>query len=148
MTALAGAPPWAIALLREARVGRLATADTRARPLVLPVCFVLADDALYSAIDAKPKKDPSRPLRRLRNIEDNDQVALVVDVYDEDWSRLEYLLVRGRASVVDDAAEFARALSILRSRYPQYVAMRLELGRNDLVRIEPSSIHHWKGAGR
>jgi len=82
----------------------------------------------------------------MRNIAENPEVAVVVDVYDEDWSRLEYLLVRGRAEIVRDSAEFVRALALLRARYPQYVAMRLEQGRNELVRIEPTSFHHWKGA--
>ncbi len=83
----ADAPAWALALLRDARVGRLATADATGQPLVVPVCYALDADGrhLYSAIDAKPKR--TRQLRRLRNIAANPRVSLVVDEYDEDWSR-------------------------------------------------------------
>jgi len=87
-----------------------------------------------------------KTLKRMRNIAENPVVALVVDRYDEDWARLEYLLVRGRAVLVGEAAEFERVIELLRSRYPQYRGMRLEHGRNPLVRIEPSAVHHWKGA--
>ena len=146
MTALAGAPPWALALLREARVGRLATADARARPLVLPVCFVLAEDALYSAIDAKPKKDPSRPLRRVRNIEDNAQVALVVDVYDEDWSRLRWVVVEGRATVLGAGPELGRALALLVEKYAQYRAMDLAGQAEHAIKIVPDRVLHWRWA--
>ena len=114
MTALADAPPWALALLREARVGRLATADGRGRPLVVPVCFALADDVVYSAIDAKPKRDPSRPLRRVRNIAENPHVALVIDHYEEDWTCLAYVLIHGDAQIVDDPEEYVLALRNLR----------------------------------
>ena len=133
------------ALLDERRVAHLATADRAGRPHVIPLCYARDEDRLYFVVDEKPKAAGKR-LKRIRNIVENPEVALVVDVYDEDWSRLEYLLVRGRAEIVGDAAEFARALDLLRSRYPQYLTMRLEPGRNELVRIAPTAVHHWKGA--
>jgi PPOX class probable F420-dependent enzyme len=144
VTALADAPPWALALLREARVGRLATADARGRPLVVPVCFTVATDVLYSAIDAKPKRDPSRPLRRLRNIEVNPQVALVVDEYDEDWTRLRYVIVEGRATVLTGGAEVARAVDLLREKYPQYRAMGLSREAGTLIRIQAERLLPWR----
>jgi PPOX class probable F420-dependent enzyme len=79
-------PAWALALLREARVGRLATADAARHPLVGPICYVFDGVRCYSAVDAKPKT--TRHLRRLKNIADNPQVSLVVDRWDEDWNRL------------------------------------------------------------
>ncbi|MGH7333279.1 MAG: pyridoxamine 5'-phosphate oxidase family protein, partial [Candidatus Rokuibacteriota bacterium] len=75
-------PAWADELLRTARVGRLATADTRGCPLVVPVCYSFDGETVYSAIDAKPKRATGRRLRRVRNIEENSQVSLVVDEYD------------------------------------------------------------------
>ena len=137
--------PGARKLLDESRVARLATADLAGRPHLVPLCYARDEDRLYFIVDEKPKAAGKR-LKRMRNIDENPEVALLVDVYHEDWTRLQYLMIRGRASVVEDPAEFARVLSLLRTRYPQYVAMRLELGRNELVRIEPTSAHHWKGA--
>jgi PPOX class probable F420-dependent enzyme len=131
------------ALLDRSRVAHLATASRDARPHVVPLCYARDGDTIYFVVDEKPKQAGKR-LKRMRNIGENPQVALVVDVYDEDWRRLEYLLIRGRASVVEDSAEFARALELLRTRYPQYKRMRLEFGRNELVRIIPSAVHHWR----
>jgi PPOX class probable F420-dependent enzyme len=144
VTALAGAPPWAVALLREARVGRLATADARARPLVVPVCFALGEGALYSAIDAKPKRHPGRPLRRLRHIAQNDRVALVVDEYDDDWSRLRWVMVEGRATILGAGPELASAVALLVGKYPQYRAMDLAGQADCAIKIVPDRILHWR----
>ena len=78
------APAWAVEMCATARVGRLATADAAGQPLVVPVCFALVDDRLYWAVDGKPKR--TRELRRVRNVCENPQVSLVVDVWDEDWT--------------------------------------------------------------
>jgi len=131
------------ALLDERRIAHLATADRGGRPHVVPLCYARDGERLYFIVDEKPKA-AGRTLKRIENIAENPEVALVVDVYDEDWTRLAYLLVRGRAEVVSDAGEFERALGLLRARYPQYRAMRLEAGRNELVRITPASVHHWR----
>jgi len=146
VTALADAPPWALALLREARVGRLATADGRGRPLVVPVCFALADDVVYSAIDAKPKRDPSRPLRRVRNIAENPHVALVIDDYDEDWSRLRYVIVEGTATILTWGDEFAHGVDLLRDKYPQYRAMGLGREGGTLIRVQAARVLPWRFA--
>jgi PPOX class probable F420-dependent enzyme len=138
-------PDAARSLLDRSRVAHLATADRAARPHVVPLCYARDGDLLYFVVDEKPKA-PGKTLKRMRNIAENPVVALIVDRYDEDWARLEYLLVRGRAVLVGEAPEFERVLELLRSRYPQYRGMRLEHGRNALVRIEPSAVHHWKGA--
>ncbi len=73
-------------------------------------------------------------------------MALVVDVYDEDWRRLEYALVRGTAQIVTRTDEFERALVLSRARYPQCEAMRLEAGRNEVVRITATGVHYWKAS--
>jgi PPOX class probable F420-dependent enzyme len=96
-------------------------------------------------VDEKPKK-PGRTLERIRNLLENPAVAVVVDRYDEDWSRLEYVLLRGRAALVDDPEEYARALERLRERYPQYRSMVLERQRNPMVRIVVERVHHWVAA--
>lgn len=134
-------------MLRRARVAHLATADREGRPHVIPVCFVCEGGVLYSAIDEKPKRASPRALRRVRNIEANPRVALVVDEYGEDWRRLRYVLVRGTAAVIDPGSEeHAGAVRRLRRKYPQYRAMRLE-GR-PLLRITPRRIVAWAARGR
>ena len=82
----------------EQRVGRLATAGADGAPHVVPVVFALVDDDAYVVIDEKPKT--TLRLRRLRNIAENPRAALLVDVYDEDWSRLRWAMLRGAASVL------------------------------------------------
>jgi PPOX class probable F420-dependent enzyme len=111
--------------LNSSRVGHLATADGRAMPHVVPVCFAFGDDALYVTIDRKPKGDPRR-LKRLRNIADNPAAAFVCDHYDEDWSRLGWVMIRGRAEIVESGAEHERAQQLLRTRYAQYRTMAID----------------------
>jgi PPOX class probable F420-dependent enzyme len=126
---------WAIEMLRAARVGRLATAGASGEPHVIPVCYAVLGEALYIAIDEKPKS--GRRLLRLRNIEATGRAALVVDHYDEDWSKLAWVLARGPARVLgpDDPAH-AATLDALRDKYQQYRAMRLEDAEMIELRIE------------
>ncbi len=86
----------------SAGIGRLATADARGNPHVVPVCFAISDDALYITIDEKPKRAGSRPLKRLRNMLDNPSTAFVADRYDEDWSQLGWVMLRGHAEILAD----------------------------------------------
>ncbi len=108
------------------RVGRLATADSGAVPHVVPVCFGLSDDVLFITIDQKPKREGARPLKRLRNIADNPQVAIMFDRYEEDWRRLAWVMVHGRAEILTAGSDHDRAQALLRSRYPQLAAMQIE----------------------
>jgi PPOX class probable F420-dependent enzyme len=134
-------------MLAEARVGRLATADAAGRPLVVPVCYAYDGTAVYSAIDAKPKRLSDRRLRRVRNIEANPQVSLVVDDYDEDWRRLRYVIVEGRARVLALGADpFAAAVRLLVAKYPQYRAMELERVAATVIAITPDRLLHWSFA--
>ena len=110
--------------LANSRVGHLATADVRASPHLVPVCFVVSDGALYITIDQKPKGDV-RALRRLKNIIENPVAAFVADRWDEDWTRLGWVMLRGPAEILPDGAEHDRAQVLLRARYPQYQKMAL-----------------------
>jgi PPOX class probable F420-dependent enzyme len=101
----------------EARVARLATVGADGRPHVVPICFALDGDTLYSAVDSKPKS--TRRLRRLANIEANPQVEVVIDHWDEDWSRLWWVRLSGRARIVEQEA---RGLELLQAKYAQYRA--------------------------
>jgi PPOX class probable F420-dependent enzyme len=97
-----------------ARVARLATVDPTGRPHVVPICFAIEGDMLYSAVDEKPKR--TRRLRRLTNIEANPAVEVLIDHYDEDWSRLRWARLRGTARIVEDR----HAVELLAAKYPQY----------------------------
>ena len=148
MPTLADAPAWARAMLRDARVGRLATADLRGRPLVVPVCFALAGTVIYSAIDAKPKRDPSRPLRRVRNVLENPQAALVIDEYDEDWTWLCYVIIEGTAAVLPAGDELALAVDVLTEKYPQYRAMGLSHEPGSMIRLTVDRVVPWSWNAR
>ena len=82
------------------RVGRLGTADAAGDPLVVPFCYAWDGEALFSAIDAKPKRAAAGELRRVRNIRANPKVSVVIDEYDEDWSRLRWVIIQGRAEIL------------------------------------------------
>lgn len=114
------------------RVAHLATADAAGMPSVVPVCFAVASalrgdrpgETLYITIDEKPKGDPLR-LRRLRNLAGNPAAAVVADRYDEDWTRLGWVLVRGPAEILTAGDEHDRAQALLKERYPQLAAMAI-----------------------
>jgi PPOX class probable F420-dependent enzyme len=121
--------------LASRRVGHLATADARAIPQLVPVCFVVSEGALYITIDQKPKGDP-RALKRLKNISENPVAAFVADHWDEDWTRLGWIMLRGPAEILAEGAEHDRAQTLLRSRYPQYRGMELDGLPVIAIRIE------------
>lgn len=132
------------AFLDGQRVARLATADAAGAPHVVPVCFAIAGDAAYIAIDRKPKS--GRPLKRLRNIAENPHVALTADLYDDgDWTKLRWVMVRGRAEILESGEEHDEAQALLRAKYPQYRAMDLEPLPVIAIRIE--RVTSWSGAG-
>ena len=116
----------------HARVARLATVDPEGRPHVVPICFVLEGDVLYTAVDEKPKR--TRALQRLRNIEANPRVEVLIDHWDEDWSQLWWVRLRGTARIVEDR----RAVELLTAKYPQY-AERPPAGPVIAVEIEERS---------
>jgi PPOX class probable F420-dependent enzyme len=124
------------AFLAAQRVGRLATADRHGNPHVVPVCFAIADGSLYVSIDEKPKRASDRPLKRLANLMDNPAAAFVADRYEEDWRRLGWVMLRGRADILSEGPEHDRAQALLRDRYAQYRAMRLDVLPVIALRIE------------
>ncbi len=133
------------AFLAGQRVAHLATADAAGIPNVGPVCFALAGDTVYMTIDRKPKS--GRPLKRLRNIAKNPNVTLTADHYDdEDWSRLRWVMVRGRAEILEGGAEHDEAQALLRAKYPQYRAM--DLAPLPVIAIRIQSATSWSGASR
>ncbi len=113
------------AFLLGQRVARLASADACGVPHVVPVCFALAGETVYITVDEKPKHRPGRTLKRIRNLIENPAVALVADHYEEDWRRLGWVMLRGRAEILHEGEEHDRAQTLLRERYAQYREMSL-----------------------
>ena len=117
------------------RVAHLATADTRAVPHVVPVCFAMSKDTLYITIDEKPKHS-STALKRLRNIAENPAAAVVVDRYDENWTELGWIMLHGRAEILTGGTEHQDAQALLRSRYPQLAGMQIAQHPVIAIRLE------------
>jgi PPOX class probable F420-dependent enzyme len=138
---LESVPPWARELLAAERVARLAYLDEDDRPRVLPVTFAVAGGVVWSAIDEKPKRTPEPA--RLRYLRRRPEAALLVDVYDDDWSRLAWVQLLGRVQVVDIEGE-PGAAAALAAKYPQY-AERTPPG--PLLRLEVERALQWRATG-
>jgi PPOX class probable F420-dependent enzyme len=128
-------------------VARLATAGKDGQPHVIPFCYAFDGQHFYFVVDQKPKRQTGKPLKRIRNILENPQVALVIDDYTDDWTQLAYVLVSGTATLVEDEAEYTQVLALLRDRYPQYRQMELTFVHNPMVRITPTTVHVWGRVG-
>ncbi|MDQ2950712.1 MAG: TIGR03668 family PPOX class F420-dependent oxidoreductase [Chloroflexota bacterium] len=130
------------ALLDTADVAHLATADQYARPHVVPIVFVWRDDRLYFPLDRKPKReDDWHMLRRVRNIETNGRVSVVVDRYDEDWTKLAWVLLEGVATILETGEERDEAATALSDKYAQY--SRGDLDDRPVVRVVIERTVQW-----
>jgi PPOX class probable F420-dependent enzyme len=134
-------PGWAGALLAEARVARLGYVDEDEHPRVLPVTFAIAAGAVWSAIDEKPKR--SAEPARLRHLRRRPEAALLVDLYDDDWTRLAWVQLLGTVEVlpVDSSPE---AMEVLARKYAPY-AVRTPPG--PLLRLTVDRTRQWRSAG-
>ncbi len=146
--------PADVELLQVARRAALATSASDGRPRLVPIAYAYTryagEQIIYSALDDKPKSvaDP-RDLARVRDIRDRPQVSVLIDRWDEDWTRLAWLRLDGSASLIEPldppTAEHAAAIRLLRSRYPQYAAMALE--RRPMIRVAINRVARWSAAG-
>src|SRR6185295_467920 len=130
--------------IRDHPVARMATSDALGQPAVIPICYVFDGDRIYVALDEKPKSVPDHELKRVRNIRANPRVAIVVDEYSEDWSKLVYVLISGVAEIIsfdENASEHRSAVELLRDKYPQYRSMKLD--ERPIISITPTRIKHW-----
>ena len=126
--------------IRSARVARLAT-DNKGQPHVIPICYVFDGQELYSPIDEKPKKSSPQLLKRIRNIRANPYVSVVVDRYDDDWKKLAYVLITGRAKILLGGQKHKRAVLLLRRKYPQYRKMAIH--KRPMIQIRPTRLKGW-----
>ena len=124
--------------LTAAPVARLATIDPDGRPHLVPIVFAIDGDTLYSAVDSKPKR--STTLRRIENARERPRVTILVDHYEDDWSGLWWLRLRGRARVLDEGEELEQALRLLREKYPQY---RDEPPGPPVLAVDVTEVREW-----
>ncbi len=132
------------ARLKEARVARFATLNAASIPHVVPVCFLYDGSVFYTALDSKPKRLAPERLARVRHIRAMPQVALLIDEYYEDWTKLWFVLVRGTAQLIPKSArrEHAKVINQLKRKYPQYAAGMLP-DDAPIIRITPERIAFW-----
>jgi PPOX class probable F420-dependent enzyme len=122
----------------QARVGRLGTVTASGRPHLVPCCFVLDGEAIYSAVDDKPKS--TFELARLDNLRASGVASLLVDHYEEDWSRLWWVRVDGRGWVAESGEVRERALGLLAAKYEQY---RRQIPTGPVVVIDVTTWRAW-----
>lgn len=132
-----------VQFLTTARIARLATAGPGGDPHNVPLCFCFDGARFYFVVDNKPKRRGWTELKRMRNLVANPRVALLVDHYEEEWDHLAFVLVHGRAQVVESPEEYMFALRRLRDKYPQYREMPLSSENNPVVRIDAERLHAW-----
>jgi PPOX class probable F420-dependent enzyme len=125
-----------------ATVARLATVTEEGRPHIVPIVFAVENETLYFAVDAKPKK--TTDLKRLKNIAAHPAVSVLVDHYEDDWTKLWWVRADGTASVVTDRAETERAIDMLAKKYAQHRRTR---PAGPVVAIHLDRVTGWSGAG-
>ena len=128
--------------LSAARVARLATTEPDGRPHLVPIVFALEDWTLYSAVDWKPKRSPR--LRRIENARARPDVTILIDHYEDDWDRLWWIRLRGRARVLEDGEERERALALLAEKYPQY---RTRPPEGAVLAVDIVELREWPAPG-
>jgi len=133
-------------LLERWPVARLASAGADGRPTALPIVFARVGGYLWSPIDGKPKRagEPAR----VRRVAENPRVELLLDMYDDDWSRLWWLRVAGNARVVrppqpERDPDVAPVLAALRAKYPHYAALPVLRDPPTLLAVRPTRIRSW-----
>ena len=127
------------------RGARFATADPGGQPHIVPICYAVSGDSVYFTIDEKPKRLTDKPLKRIRNLQQNPHVALVVDRYDEDWTRLGWVMVQGEAALLDNGEEHSKAQRLLKARYPQLDEM--QISELPVIAIRIKRVVSWGNLG-
>jgi PPOX class probable F420-dependent enzyme len=129
-------------LLADARRATLGTVGPEGRPRLVPICFIVLEDVLWTPLDEKPKAvaDP-HALARVRDIEARSEVAVLVERWSEDWTELAWLRLRGRAAVIESDQVPSGIVQALRDKYPQYE--RHDLEHRPVIRVELDTATSW-----
>ena len=121
----------------------MATVDRHGKPLVHPICYAFDGNSIYTPIDKKPKRVTINRLKRIRNIRENQNTSIVIDDYDDDWSKLAYVIIHGKAELMHGGKEYDQSLRMLSEKYPQYQEMKLSDLNLPVIRIVPNRIISW-----
>jgi len=135
---------WERDFIREHRVARLATVGESGQPHLIPIVYAFDGELLYTPIDEKPKQVEAYRLQRVRDIHANSEVTVLIDDYFENWERLVWVQVRGKASLLTEGDRYKTGLELLKSKYPQYQDMPL-WGR-PLILIKVQRVLSWRGS--
>ena len=140
-------------IINKAKVARLATADLEYKPHLVPIVFVFDNDlnCYFIPIDEKTKRSGPENLKRVKNIQENPNVALLIDEYNEDWTKLYFIMIQGKASMVggkkleqNEMQLLEKAHKLLCNKYPQY--QNIGVGEY-LIMIMPQKVIVWKNHG-
>lgn len=133
--------------IQRVRVARLATIDSEFKPHLVPVVFVFDGNHFFIPVDEKRKKTKPEKLRRIKNIQGNPNVALLIDEYNEDWSRLAFVMIQGTASVVKSRPQadiqLKQAVKELTTKYTQY--QKIGTGEMCII-IKPEKVASWRSS--
>jgi len=132
-------------LISRAKVARLATVDQKLYPYVVPVVFVFHGNSFFIPLDEKTKTVNPKNLKRVKNIEKNPNVTLLIDKYQNDWKKLFFLMIHGKAKVIDEknGKIMDKIHKLLVSKYPQY--KKIGIG-NSCIKIEPTKVRFWSNS--
>jgi PPOX class probable F420-dependent enzyme len=135
-------------IINKARVARLATVDSECKPYLIPVVFVFDNDCFFIPIDDKTKRSRPERLKRIKNIQQNPNVTILIDEYNEDWGKLYFIMIQGKASIIGDKELEQHELLLLKSahqllsdKYLQY--QKIGIGEY-IIRIIPQKVISWK----
>ena len=131
-------------LISRAKVARLATVDQKLYPYVVPVVFVFHENSFFIPLDEKTKTVNPKNLKRVKNIEKNPNVTLLIDKYQNDWKKLFFLMIHGKAKVIDGNSKLMDKIhKLLVSKYPQY--KKIGIG-NSCIKIDPTKVRFWSNS--
>jgi PPOX class probable F420-dependent enzyme len=135
-------------VIDKAKVARLATVDSECKPYLIPVVFVFDNDCYFIPIDEKTKRSKPENLKRIKNTQQNPNVALLIDEYDEDWRKLYFIMIQREASIIggkelgqNEQVLLEKAHKLLSGKYVQYQ----EIGIGEyVIMIVPQKVITWK----
>jgi PPOX class probable F420-dependent enzyme len=139
--------PYIKMIIDKARVARLATVDSECKPHLIPVVFVFDNHCYFIPIDEKTKRSRPEKLKRAKNIQQNPNVTLLIDEYNEDWTKLYFIMIQGKASIVGKELEqnemllLEKAHKLLSDKYVQY--QKIGIGEY-VIMIIPQKVITWK----
>jgi coenzyme F420-0:L-glutamate ligase/coenzyme F420-1:gamma-L-glutamate ligase len=124
----------------------MATVDRSGQPHLVPIVYTFEKGHIFTPLDNKPKSVQPRKLRRVRNIEANPHVVVLVDDYGEDWSTLAWVQVRGEAEILESGTKHSMGIRLLTQKYPQYLVSPIQ--DRPIISITPEKIVSWRSENK